>query len=217
MQEVVLGNMLCLPTTRRELIEVPSVLACGLYRQEHDGSQLPLNFSVAPFLQASQTLILLHTLIMSRAAFLTSKSSFVFGRHFQHPLEHDIPAFVQRKMTSPCNNKRCLRGGKSTEVTGARLAAFLILYLLLAAGVFGGVLLYGIVWFTRCRDAIAVSHSASEFARAYAGMDMTKTLDFQASFSSTTGRVLDDKLPMLISRTCVSCCTFLHNLRLLLI
>ncbi|KAI4285565.1 MAG: hypothetical protein L6R35_004647 [Caloplaca aegaea] len=108
-------------------------------------------------------------------------------------------------MASPCNdNKRCSRHGRSTEAKAVRNAAILILYLLLAAGIFGSVLLYSIVWFTRCRDAVAVSHTASEFAQAYAGMDPTKTHEFKASFNSTTRRVLDDKLPMLISRTCVT-------------
>ncbi|KAL8975086.1 MAG: hypothetical protein Q9197_000693 [Variospora fuerteventurae] len=108
-------------------------------------------------------------------------------------------------MSSPCNNnKRCLRHGRSTEAKAVRNAATLILYLLLAAGIFGSVLLYSIVWFTRCQDAVAVSHTASELAQAYAGMDPTKTHEFKASFNSTTRRVLDDKLPMLISRTCDS-------------
>lgn len=121
-------------------------------------------------------------------------------------------------MASPCNdNKRCSRHGRSTEAKAVRNAAILILYLLLAAGIFGSVLLYSIVWFTRCRDAVAVSHTASEFAQAYAGMDPTKTREFKASFNSTTRRVLDGKLPMLISRTCVSCGTSVHKLRRLLI
>ncbi|KAL9020670.1 MAG: hypothetical protein Q9185_002118 [Variospora sp. 1 TL-2023] len=89
-------------------------------------------------------------------------------------------------MSSPCNNnKRCLRHGRSTEAKAVRNAAILILYLLLAAGIFGSVLLYSIVWFTRCEDAVAVSHTASELAQAYAGMDPTKTHEFKASFNST--------------------------------
>ncbi|KAL8835295.1 MAG: hypothetical protein Q9170_003381 [Blastenia crenularia] len=60
------------------------------------------------------------------------------------------------------------------------------------------------MWVSRCRDAIAMSHTASTLARTYAGMDVTKTIDFKASFNSTITRVLDEKLPPLISRTCAS-------------
>lgn len=97
--------------------------------------------------------------------------------------------------------------GDKPDVAGARHAAFLILYLLLGAGVFGGILLHRLMWIIRCQDAIDMSHTASEFARAYAGMDVSKTVDFKASLNATVTRVLDDKLPNLIARTCVSGCT----------
>lgn len=92
----------------------------------------------------------------------------------------------------------------SSSIAGARNASILILYLLLAAGMFGGTLLHHIVWVTRCQDAIDMSHTASAFAITYAGMDVTKTIDFKSSLNSTVTRVLEEKLPMLISRTCVS-------------
>ncbi|KAL8944461.1 MAG: hypothetical protein Q9211_000558 [Gyalolechia sp. 1 TL-2023] len=90
------------------------------------------------------------------------------------------------------------------EGHGARNASILILYLLLAAGMFGGTLFHHIVWVTRCQDAIEMSHTASRFARIYASMDVTKTVDFQLSLNRTVTRILDEKLPVLISRTCVS-------------
>ncbi|KAL8722419.1 MAG: hypothetical protein Q9225_001098 [Loekoesia sp. 1 TL-2023] len=95
-------------------------------------------------------------------------------------------------------------GAEGAGIAGARHASFLILYLLLAAGVFGGTLLHHIMWVTRCQDAIDMSHTASALARAYAGMDVTKTVEFKASLNSTVSRILDDKLPTFISRTCIS-------------
>ncbi|KAL8944102.1 MAG: hypothetical protein Q9216_000693 [Gyalolechia sp. 2 TL-2023] len=92
----------------------------------------------------------------------------------------------------------------SSSIAGARNASIFILYLFLAAGIFGGTLLYHIVWVTRCRDAIDMSHTASQFAKTYAGMDVTKAVDFKLSLNSTMTRVLDEELPMLISRTCFS-------------
>lgn len=49
-----------------------------------------------------------------------------------------------------------------------------------------------------------MSHTASAFAKTYAGMDITKTIDFRSSLNSTMTRTLDEKLPALISRACAS-------------
>ena len=92
----------------------------------------------------------------------------------------------------------------STRTAGARRQFLLILYLILVAGLFGEILLHRIMWATRCQDAINMSHTASALARTYTSMDVTKTVEFKASFNRTITRVLDNKLPVLILRTCVS-------------
>ena len=86
----------------------------------------------------------------------------------------------------------------------ARHTALYILYLLLASGVFGASLLYHRLLLARCRDAIDLSQSASSIIERYGSMDGTKTAEFRASLKGTVSQVLDDKLPMLISRACVS-------------
>lgn len=83
------------------------------------------------------------------------------------------------------------------------LPFLLILYLLLAAGLFAAILLYQIILVTRCEDAIDMSHTASFFARQYASLDASTTLEFKRALNRSVARVLDDKLPDLISHTCV--------------
>lgn len=81
--------------------------------------------------------------------------------------------------------------------------ALYMLYLLLSAGLFGGLLLYHRIWRTRCRDAVELLHTASSLLQQYGGMDATKTFEYKASFNETISRVLDNKLPTVISRACV--------------
>lgn len=92
----------------------------------------------------------------------------------------------------------------SRSFAGARNASILILYFLLSAGMFGGCLLHQVAWVIRCQDAIDMSHTASAFTRTYAGMDVTKAIDLKSFLNSTMTRVLDEKLPALISQACVS-------------
>ncbi|KAL9600122.1 MAG: hypothetical protein Q9219_003378 [cf. Caloplaca sp. 3 TL-2023] len=92
----------------------------------------------------------------------------------------------------------------NVHITCVRHASFFILYLLLAAGVFGGTLLHHILWVIRCQDAVDMSHTASKIAKVYASMDVTKTAEFKTSVNTTITQILDDKLPMFISRTCTS-------------
>ncbi|KAI4277133.1 MAG: hypothetical protein LQ337_002006 [Flavoplaca oasis] len=84
----------------------------------------------------------------------------------------------------------------------ARHTALYILYLLLASGVFGASLLYHRLLLARCQDAIDLSQSASSILERYGSMDGTKTAEFRASLKGTVTQVLDDKLPMVISRAC---------------
>lgn len=58
-----------------------------------------------------------------------------------------------------------------------------------------------------------MSHTASAFAKTYAGTDVTRTVEFKTAFNTTLLRVLDDKLPALISQTCVSCSLEHHYAR----
>lgn len=81
--------------------------------------------------------------------------------------------------------------------------ALYMLYLLLSAGLFGGLLLYHRISRTRCRDAVGLLHTASSLLQQYGGMDATKTVEYKASLNETISRVLDNKLPMVISRACV--------------
>ncbi|KAL8859423.1 MAG: hypothetical protein Q9178_004101 [Gyalolechia marmorata] len=96
--------------------------------------------------------------------------------------------------------RRTFDGG----VARARLTILYILYLLLAAGLFGALLMYHTMWLNRCRDAVEISHTASSLVKQFGGMDGTKTVEFKTSLNNTITRVLDDKLPMVISRACVS-------------
>ncbi|KAI4263005.1 MAG: hypothetical protein L6R42_001826 [Xanthoria sp. 1 TBL-2021] len=59
------------------------------------------------------------------------------------------------------------------------------------------------IWRTRCRDAVELLHTASSLLQQYGGMDATKTFEYKASFNETISRVLDNKLPTVISRACV--------------
>ncbi|KAL8688332.1 MAG: hypothetical protein Q9224_004908 [Gallowayella concinna] len=99
-------------------------------------------------------------------------------------------------MTSATDQRYAARA--SGSIAGARSAALLILYLLLAAGVFGGVLLEHMVWRARIQDAISISESISRFLRLTASMNPTKNTQFRASFNSTISQTLDGKLPMLL-------------------
>ena len=96
--------------------------------------------------------------------------------------------------------RRTFDGG----VARTRLITLYILYLLLAAGLFGGLLIFHTMWLNRCRDAVELSHTASSLVKQFGGMDGTKTVEFKTSLNDTVTRVLDDKLPMVISRACVS-------------
>ncbi|KAL8919658.1 MAG: hypothetical protein Q9172_004880 [Xanthocarpia lactea] len=102
--------------------------------------------------------------------------------------------------SSQCHARRTFDGG----VARARLTILYILYHLLAAGLFGALLMYHTMWLNRCRDAVEISHTASSLVKQFGGMDGTKTVEFKTSLNDTITRVLDDKLPMVISRACVS-------------
>ena len=81
--------------------------------------------------------------------------------------------------------------------------ALYLLYLSLAACIFGASLLYHVIWLSRCRDAIEVSHTASTLLKRYSDMDGTRAAELKVSLNDTISRVLDDKLPKIISRACV--------------
>ena len=104
---------------------------------------------------------------------------------------------------APTTNQRPALGPFISSGLRASHTALYMLYLLLSAALFGGLLLSHRIWRTRCRDAVELLHTASSLLQQYGGMDGTKTVEYKASLNETISRVLDNKLPVVISRACV--------------
>ena len=79
-----------------------------------------------------------------------------------------------------------------------------VLLLITAATIFGGVLISDAVRMTQCQNAIRFSHTASEFTSTYLKTNISKPPAIKVEIQETIGKVLDDRLPAVILELCVS-------------